>query len=101
MVEAQHRISTSRLAGSLLDEERLERLVEEVKPPMPKTTRASFLRMIFRQVLVPFHNPRRTLAIFGDHGFGIARNGVFSKRRSLCPEEAMASIFFSLMRSVT
>jgi hypothetical protein len=35
MVEAQHRISTSRLADSLIEEERLEALVEEVKPSLP------------------------------------------------------------------
>ena len=39
LVEAQHRISTSRLADSLVEEERLERLIEEVKPPLPKAAR--------------------------------------------------------------
>ena len=36
MVEAQHRISTSRLTDSLADEERLERLIEQAKPALPK-----------------------------------------------------------------
>ena len=35
MVEAQHKISTSRLADNPLDEERLEGLVERVKPEVP------------------------------------------------------------------
>jgi hypothetical protein len=35
LVEDQHRISTSRLARSLLDEERLELLAENVKPDVP------------------------------------------------------------------
>ncbi|HEX8486582.1 RES family NAD+ phosphorylase [Sphingomonas sp.] len=39
LVEAQHRISTNRLAGDIEDQALLERLVEEVKPVMPKTAR--------------------------------------------------------------
>src|SRR5687768_2787986 len=57
--------------------------------------------MILRQDLAPFHRPIRNPGILGDHGFGSARNGVFSNRRSLCPDAAMASIFFSLIRRVT
>jgi hypothetical protein len=37
IVEAQHRISTNRLAATASDQEVLERLVEEVKPAMPKS----------------------------------------------------------------
>lgn len=36
MVETQHRISTSRLTESLADEERLEALIEQVKPALPE-----------------------------------------------------------------
>jgi len=39
LVEAQHRISTNRLAASAEDQALLERLVEEVKPVMPKAAR--------------------------------------------------------------
>lgn len=40
LVEAQHRISTSRLTDSLADEERLERLIEQAKPPLPEMARS-------------------------------------------------------------
>jgi len=39
LVEAQHRISTSRLTDSLMEEERLEALIEQLKPAMPETAR--------------------------------------------------------------
>jgi hypothetical protein len=39
LVEAQHRISTNRLAGDVEDQALLESLVEEVKPVMPKAAR--------------------------------------------------------------
>jgi hypothetical protein len=39
LVEAQHRISTNRLAASAEDQALLERLVEEVKPVMPVAAR--------------------------------------------------------------
>lgn len=39
VVEAQHRISTDRLAGSNADQALLEQLVEEVKPPFPAAAR--------------------------------------------------------------
>ena len=39
MVEAQHRISTSRLTDSLAGEERLELLIEQAKPPLPEKAR--------------------------------------------------------------
>lgn len=39
LVEAQHRISTNRLAGDVEDQALLERLVDEVKPVMPKAAR--------------------------------------------------------------
>lgn len=39
IVEAQHRISTNRLAGSLTDQQALESLAEEVKPNLPKAAR--------------------------------------------------------------
>lgn len=39
LVEAQHRISTNRLVADVEDQAALERLVEEVKPVMPKAAR--------------------------------------------------------------
>lgn len=39
LVEAQHRISTNRLAADAADQALLERLVEEVKPVLPPTAR--------------------------------------------------------------
>ena len=39
VVEAQHRISTNRLAGSLAEQEQLERLAEAVKPELPPAAR--------------------------------------------------------------
>lgn len=39
LVEAQHRISTNRLAASAEDQALLEQLVEEVKPPLPPAAR--------------------------------------------------------------
>lgn len=39
LVEAQHRISTNRLAASADDQAVLEQLVEEVKPPLPPAAR--------------------------------------------------------------
>ena len=39
VVEAQHRISTNRLADSLADQARLEALAEAVKPDLPKAAR--------------------------------------------------------------
>ena len=38
VVEAQHRISTDRLADTREAQERLEELVEAVKPPLPEST---------------------------------------------------------------
>lgn len=39
LVEAQHRISTNRLAGNADDQALLERLVEQAKPPLPASAR--------------------------------------------------------------
>ena len=57
--------------------------------------------LIRRQVRAPRQSPRRKDGIFGDHGLGIARKGVVAKRKSLWPDAAMASIFFSLISKVT
>ena len=69
IVEAQHRISTSRLAGSILDEERLERLVEEVKPPMPKEA-----RKLHHLLATPFRYGHRSESRFRKAG---ERPGIF------------------------
>jgi hypothetical protein len=39
LVEAQHRISTNRLARNLAEQQVLEVLAEEVKPPLPPSAR--------------------------------------------------------------
>lgn len=39
IVEAQHRISTNRLAANAADQELLEALADEVKPPLPDSAR--------------------------------------------------------------
>ena len=39
VVEAQHRISTNRLAASLADQQRLEQLADAVKPDLPRAAR--------------------------------------------------------------
>ena len=39
VVEAQHRISTNRLADGLADQARLEMLADAVKPDLPPETR--------------------------------------------------------------
>lgn len=69
MVEAQHRISTSRLAGSILDEERLERLVEAVKPPMPIEA-----RNLHHLLATPFRHGHRSESRFRRSG---ERPGIF------------------------
>ena len=69
MVEAQHRISTSRLADNLLDEERLERLVEEVKPPMPHSARG-----LHHLLATPFRYGHRSASRFRRAG---ERPGIF------------------------
>lgn len=69
MVEAQHRISTSRLADSLLDEERLELLVEQVKPPMPAAA-----RRLHHLLATPFRYGHRSGSRFRRAG---ERPGIF------------------------
>lgn len=69
MVEAQHRISTSRLTDSLADEERLEMLIEQVKPPMPKEA-----RKLHYLLATPFRYGHRSASRFRKSG---ERPGVF------------------------
>ena len=69
MVEAQHRISTSRLASSILDEERLERLVEAVKPPIPVEA-----RNLHHLLATPFRYGHRSESRFRRSG---DRPGIF------------------------
>jgi RES domain-containing protein len=69
LVEAQHRISTSRLAGSILDEERLERLVEAVKPPLPREA-----RKLHHLLATPFRYGHRSESRFRKAG---ERPGIF------------------------
>jgi len=69
LVEAQHRISTSRLADSLADEERLELLIEQVKPPMPREA-----RKLHYLLATPFRYGHRSASRFRKAG---ERPGVF------------------------
>ena len=69
LVEAQHRISTSRLTDSLLEEERLERLIEEVKPPLPRAA-----RKLHYLLATPFRYGHRSESRFRKAG---ARPGIF------------------------
>ena len=69
MVEAQHRISTSRLADNLLDEERLELLVEQVKPPSPPAA-----RRLHHLLATPFRYGHRSASRFRRAG---ERPGIF------------------------
>ena len=47
LVEAQHRISTNRLAANADDQALLEQLVEEVKPTLPPAARPATTRWLF------------------------------------------------------
>lgn len=78
MVEAQHRISTSRLTDSLVEEERLERLIEEVKPPLPKAA-----RKLHYLLATPFRYGHRSESRFRKAG---ERPGIFyaSETRITC-----------------
>jgi len=78
MVEAQHRISTSRLTDTLLEEERLERLIEEVKPPLPRAA-----RKLHYLLATPFRYGHRSESRFRRAG---ERPGIFyaSERKITC-----------------
>lgn len=69
MVEAQHRISTSRLTASLADEERLEQLIEQVKPALPEAA-----RRLHYLLSTPFRYGHRSASRFRQAG---ERPGVF------------------------
>lgn len=78
MVEAQHRISTSRLTDSLMEEERLERLIEEVKPPLPRAA-----RKLHYLLATPFRYGHRSESRFRKAG---ERPGIFyaSESKATC-----------------
>jgi len=69
LVEAQHRISTSRLTDSLAEEERLELLVEQVKPPLPDQARG-----LHYLLATPFRYGHRSESRFRKAG---ERPGIF------------------------
>ena len=69
LVEAQHRISTSRLTNSLAEEELLERLVEQVKPPLPEKARG-----LHYLLATPFRYGHRSESRFRKAG---ERPGIF------------------------
>jgi hypothetical protein len=78
LVEDQHRISTSRLAKSLLDEERLELLAENVKPDVPVEAKC-----LHRLIATPFRYGYRSESRFRKAG---ERPGIFyaSESRRTC-----------------
>lgn len=69
LVEAQHRISTSRLTASLAEEERLERLIEQVKPKLPAPA-----RRLHYLLATPFRYGHRSESRFRKAG---ERPGIF------------------------
>ena len=69
LVEAQHRISTSRLTDSLADEERLEQLIEQAKPALP--AKAQGLHYL---LATPFRYGHRSSSRFRKAG---ERPGIF------------------------
>ena len=69
LVEAQHRISTSRLTDSLADEERLELLIEQAKPPLPEKARG-----LHYLLATPFRYGHRSPSRFRKAG---ERPGIF------------------------
>jgi hypothetical protein len=91
MVEAQHRISTSRLTDSLVEEERLEQLIEEVKPPLP-----SAARKLHYLLATPFRYGHRSESRFRKAG---ERPGIFyaseSKITCLCEMAYWRMRFFA------
>jgi hypothetical protein len=81
LVEAQHRISTSRLTDSIADEERLEALIEQAKPPLP--TEAQGLHYL---LATPFRYGHRSESRFRRAG---ERPGIFyaSETKRTCIRE--------------
>lgn len=69
IVEAQHVISTSRLAGSLADQARLEALIEDAKPPLPPEARG-----LDPLLATPFRYYHQSASRFRRKG---ARPGIF------------------------
>jgi len=69
LVEAQHRISTSRLTDSLAEEERLESLIEQAKPPLPENARG-----LHYLLATPFRYGHRSASRFRKAG---ERPGIF------------------------
>jgi hypothetical protein len=69
-VEAQHRVSTNRLVDSLVEQDLLETMLEESKPPQPEETRG-----LDYLLATPFrYDPRRQGSRFRRYG---QRPGVF------------------------
>lgn len=81
LVEAQHRISTSRLSDSLADEERLESLIEQAKPPLPDSAKG-----LHYLLATPFRYGHRSESRFRKAG---ERPGIFyaSESRRTCLAE--------------
>ena len=81
LVEAQHRISTSRLTDSLAEEERLEALIEQAKPPLPDAA-----KRLHYLLATPFRYGHRSESRFRKAG---ERPGIFyaSESRRTCLAE--------------
>ena len=69
IVEAQHRISTSRLTDTLAEEDRLELLIEQAKPRLPEAARG-----LHYLLATPFRYGHRSASRFRQAG---ERPGVF------------------------
>ena len=81
LVEAQHRISTSRLTDSLAEEERLEALIEGAKPSLPDAAKG-----LHYLLATPFRYGHRSESRFRKAG---ERPGIFyaSESRKTCLAE--------------
>ena len=81
LVEAQHRISTSRLTDSLAEEERLEMLIEQAKPPLPEEAKG-----LHYLLATPFRYGHRSESRFRKAG---ERPGIFygSETKQTCIRE--------------
>jgi len=84
IVEAQHRVSTLKLADSLGEQELLEQIVEGTKPPIPEPCRG-----LHYLLLTPFRYPPRFDSRFRKAG---SEDGVFYASET--PETAVAELSF-------
>src|SRR5215469_3363644 len=84
IVEAQHRVSTLKLADSLAEQELLETIIEETKPPIPEPC-----RKLHYLLLTPFRYPSQFDSRFRK---AKSRDGVFYASEK--PRTAAAELSF-------